>query len=266
MRLTKKPRDDFCEDGTMSDDHGELQGCEIIQFGPRPIPPRTCVIENRTHVRMFLADMLDELGFIVREADPTDARTVLREFRPDLLVLGPLGAGLEVQALLRTLHAQAYAGAVMLFGGRSSDVLINGHELGERAGLMMLPPLGTPFRARDLHANLERFLPIQPPPPLPVDVNEALCNNWLELWYQSKIDSQSLVARRRSARSRSPPHMGCCCTRLFHSGSQRSLPSRAIAFCDCARTGGFRSICRRQESGPDLNPPATACAGGYAIY
>jgi EAL domain-containing protein (putative c-di-GMP-specific phosphodiesterase class I) len=199
MRLTKKPRDDFCEDGTMSDDHGELQGCEIIQFGPRPIPPRTCVIENRTHVRMFLADMLDELGFIVREADPTDARTVLREFRPDLLVLGPLGAGLEVQALLRTLHAQAYAGAVMLFGGRSSDVLINGHELGERAGLMMLPPLGTPFRARDLHANLERFLPIQPPPPLPVDVDEALCNNWLELWYQSKIDSQSLVPRGAEA-------------------------------------------------------------------
>ena len=64
---------------------------------------------------------------------------------------------------------------------------------------MMLPPLGTPFRARDLDANLERFLPIKPPPPLPVDVDEALCNGWLELLYQSKIDPQSLVPRGAEA-------------------------------------------------------------------
>lgn len=183
----------------MRDDHGEQKGCEIIQFGRRPIPPRACVVENRTHVRMFLADMLDEFGFIVREADTTDIRTMLRDFRPDLIVLGPLGARLEVEAVLRTLQAQAYPGAVMLFGGRSSEILINSHEFGEHAGLMMLPPLGTPFRRRDLVANLDRFLPVQPPPPLPVDVDEALCNNWLELWYQSKIDPQSLVPRGAEA-------------------------------------------------------------------
>jgi len=183
----------------MTDDHSEQRGCEIIQFGRRPIPPRACVVENRTHVRMFLADMLDELGFIAREADTTDIRTVLREFRPDLIVLGPLGAGLEVQALLRTLQAQTYGGKVMLFGGRSSEALINSYEFGEQAGLAMLPPLGTPFRARDLHANLDRFLPVQPQPPLPVDVDEALCNGWLELWYQSKIDPQSLVPRGAEA-------------------------------------------------------------------
>jgi EAL domain-containing protein (putative c-di-GMP-specific phosphodiesterase class I) len=183
----------------MTDDHSEQHGAEIIQFGRRPIPPRACVVENRTHVRMFLTDMLDELGFIAREADTTDIRTVLREFRPDLIVLGPLGTGLEVQALLRTLQAQTYGGTVMLFGGRSSEALISSHEFGEQAGLTMLPPLGTPFRARELNANLDRFLPIRPPPPLPVDVDEALCNGWLELWYQSKIDPQSLVPRGAEA-------------------------------------------------------------------
>jgi hypothetical protein len=183
----------------MTDDHSEQHGAEIIQFGRRPIPPRACVVENRTHVRMFLTDMLDELGFIAREADTADIRTVLREFRPDLIVLGPLGTGLEVQALLRTLQAQTYGGTVMLFGGRSSEALISSHEFGEQAGLTMLPPLGTPFRARELNANLDRFLPIRPPPPLPVDVDEALCNGWLELWYQSKIDPQSLVPRGAEA-------------------------------------------------------------------
>ena len=177
----------------------EQQGCEIIQFSRRPVPPRACVVENRIHVRMFLADMLDEMGFIAREADTTDIRATLRDFRPDVIVLGPLDAGLEVQAVLRSLQAQAYGGAVMLFGGRSSGALISSHQFGEQAGLMMLPPLSTPFRARDLDANLDRFLPVQPSPPLPVDVDEALCNGWLELWYQSKIDAQSLVPRGADA-------------------------------------------------------------------
>ena len=183
----------------MACDKNGQGGCEIIQFGRRPIPPRACVVENRTYVRMFLADMLDELGFIAREAGTSDIRTVLCEFRPDLIVLGPLSGALEVQAFLKKLQAQVYGGAVMLFGGRSSEALIGSHELGEQARLTMLPPLGTPFRARDLDANLERFLPIRPPPPLPVDVDEALCNGWLELWYQSKIDPKTLVPQGAEA-------------------------------------------------------------------
>jgi len=132
------------------DNNNGQGGCEIIQFGRRPVPPRACVVENRTYVRSFLADMLDELGFIAREAGTADIRTVVRDFRPDLIVLGPLGGTLEVQSFLKTLQAQVYGGATMLFGGRSSEALIRGHEFGEQAGLTMLPPLGTPFRARDL--------------------------------------------------------------------------------------------------------------------
>jgi len=177
----------------MTEDHsGERRG-EVVRFGRRPIPPRACVVENRPHVRMFLAEMLDGLGFIAREADTLDLRAMLRDFRPDLLVLGPLEAELEVRSVLRTLQAQSYPGAVMLFGGRSSETLINGHEFGERTGLTMLPPLGTPFHDRDLTTNLGCFLPVRPPPPLPVDVDEALCNGWLELWYQSKINARSLL-------------------------------------------------------------------------
>ena len=183
----------------MIEDHsGERRG-EVIQFGRRPIPPRACVVENKTRVRMFLAEMLDELGFIARETDAIDLRAMLRDFRPDLLVLGPLEAGLEVWSLLRMLQGQNYPGAVMLFGGRSSETMINGHEFGERLGLTMLPPLGTPFRDRDLVTNLGCFLPVQPQPSLPVDVDEALCNGWLELWYQSKINPRSLVPRGAEA-------------------------------------------------------------------
>ncbi len=183
----------------MIDNHDDEHRGEIVPFGRRPIPPRACVVENKTHVRMFLADMLDELGFIAREVDAAEIRAVLGDFRPDLIVLGPLADGLEAQSVLRTLQAQGYGGTVMLFGGRSSAALIRNHELGEQAGLTMLPPLGTPFRKRDLDANLESFLPVRPAPPLPIDIDEALCNGWLELWYQSKINTKSLVPRGAEA-------------------------------------------------------------------
>ena len=180
-------------------DHNDKRRGEVVQFGRRPIPPRACVVENKTHVRMFLAEMLDELGFIACEADTLDIRGMLREFRPDLIVLGPLRGGGEVRTLLHALKAQLYGGKVMLFGGRSSTALIRTHEFGEQAGLAMLPPLGTPFRDRDLNANLASFLPVRPPPALPVDVDEALCNGWLELWYQSKINPRSLVPKGAEA-------------------------------------------------------------------
>lgn len=183
----------------MIDDLSKLGSGEIVPFGRRPIPPRACIVENKTHVRMFLAEMLDEHGFIVREAGTLDIRTVLRDFRPDLIVLGPLNGGPEVRTAVQTLRAQSYGGRVMLFGGRSSAALIRNHEFGERSGLAMLPPLGTPFRDRHLTANLACFLPVQPAAPLPVDVDEALFNGWLELWYQSKINARSLVPRGAEA-------------------------------------------------------------------
>ena len=71
----------------MINDRSALGMGEVVSFGRRPIPPRACVLENKTHVRTFLAEMLDELGFIAREAMTVDIRTMLRNFRPDLIVL-----------------------------------------------------------------------------------------------------------------------------------------------------------------------------------
>ena len=90
----------------MTDDRSALGIGEVIPFGRRPIPPRACVVENKTHVRTFIAEMLDELGFIAREAVTLDIRTMLRDFRPDLIVLGPLNGGPEVRSVMQTLRAQ----------------------------------------------------------------------------------------------------------------------------------------------------------------
>ena len=183
----------------MINDQGDESHHELAKFGRRPAPPRVCVVEYNTQVRGFLAEALDELGFIAREAEPTSIESMLRDFRPNLIVLGPLDGGLEARSLLRTFQAQNYGGAVMLFGGRGSVTLGRSQEIGEQSGLEMLPPLGAPLRHRDLIANLTRFLPVRHSPPLPVDLDEALRNGWLELWYQSKVDAKSLAPRGAEA-------------------------------------------------------------------
>jgi EAL domain-containing protein (putative c-di-GMP-specific phosphodiesterase class I) len=57
----------------------------------------------------------------------------------------------------------------------------------------MLPPLATPYRDSDLRENLSPFLPVAQSPSLVVDVEEALRNGWLEMWYQPKINLREML-------------------------------------------------------------------------
>jgi EAL domain-containing protein (putative c-di-GMP-specific phosphodiesterase class I) len=177
----------------MASDQPSLQSTQIVQFGRRRGPPRVCVLDHKPHVRSFLAGMLDELGFATRECGAPDLKTMLDEFVPDLLVLGPFNGRSDVSLLLQALVFTGYGGRAMLFGGRHSDALMEMQELGERVGLAMLPPLGTPFRDGTLADNVSCFLPIAISMDVPVDADEALRNGWLEMWYQPKIDPRSLA-------------------------------------------------------------------------
>lgn len=181
----------------IQDQHQYARRKQTVSFRLGPIPPRVCVVDNKPHVRSFIAEALDDLGFIVHQCGAAALAVVRAEVAPDLIVLGPLGEAGELAALLGNLAG--FPGKVMLFGGRSAPSLMHTHELGKRLGLAMLQPLGTPFRDGDLSANLDCFLPIALPPDIGIDVDEALCKGWLELWYQPKIDTRSLTPRGAEA-------------------------------------------------------------------
>jgi len=55
-----------------------------------------------------------------------------------------------------------------------------------------LPILATPFGAETLRDSVGTLLPTKAPPNPTVDVAEALCAGWLELWYQPQIDARTL--------------------------------------------------------------------------
>jgi EAL domain-containing protein (putative c-di-GMP-specific phosphodiesterase class I) len=165
-----------------------------VLFGKRHVAPRACVVDIKPHIRAFLADALEELGFVTRSCGRlADVASALDDFDPALIVLGHLAPESEVTKTLHLLVSASFRGRVMLFGGRAATSLIALHELGEQSGLAMLPPLGTPYRDSDLHQNLSPFLPIPASPSMVVDVEEAMRNGWLEMWYQPKIDLREML-------------------------------------------------------------------------
>jgi EAL domain-containing protein (putative c-di-GMP-specific phosphodiesterase class I)/CheY-like chemotaxis protein len=174
-----------------------------LQFGRRRIAPRVCVADNKPHIRAFLAETLEDLGFLTHQSGrASDLNAVLKTAELDLVVLGLLVPESDLARVLHVLSLSGYRGKVMLFGARASSPLLALHDLGERLGLAMLPPLLTPFRDSDLQDNLSDFLPISEAPSLPVDADEALGNKWLELWYQPKIDLHRMSLRAAEAQVR----------------------------------------------------------------
>jgi EAL domain-containing protein (putative c-di-GMP-specific phosphodiesterase class I) len=172
-----------------------MRATHILPFGRRHIVPRICVVENKPHVRGFLAQAFEDLGFVTSECLRIELPAAIAEFAPDIVVAGPQGNESELALLLQMVSQHEHGGKVMLFGGRSSLTLIAAQDFGERLGLSMLPPLGTPFRDADLVANLAEYLPILPLPSIPVEAGEALSGGWIEPWYQPLIDARSLAPR-----------------------------------------------------------------------
>ena len=165
--------------------------------------PRVCVVDSKPHIRTFLTETLEDLGFLARECGrASEVNAELKKGELDLVVLGLLVPESDVTRVLHVLALSGYHGKVMLFGGRASTALLALHDLGERLGLAMLPPLLTPFRDSDLQDNLSVFLPVPASPNLPIDVEEALGNKWLELWYQPKIDLHRMSLRAAEAQVR----------------------------------------------------------------
>jgi EAL domain-containing protein (putative c-di-GMP-specific phosphodiesterase class I) len=160
----------------------------VVSFTQRNAPLRVCIVENKSHIRAFLSEIFEGLGFAPYGCTADELDLILPDLVPDLVLFGLLSGRDELKGRLMRLSAANYGGKVMLFGGRGSLDLIESQEFGEGIGLRMLPFLGTPFRDSELAANLASFRPVTGPQRVTVDPQEALEQGWLELRYQPKID------------------------------------------------------------------------------
>lgn len=174
-----------------------LQGGNVRSswFGQRKLTPRACVADRKKHVRTFLAEALEDFGFITGEcAQASELDDALDDQRPDLLVFGVSVDGMEIGKIIETLARKDFAGKVLVVGPSQSIMMKAVRQICGEYGIAMLPPLPTPFDAGSLRACVAALLPTEPLPSPPVDVAEALKADWLELWYQQKVDLRTLAA------------------------------------------------------------------------
>ncbi|MBR0967283.1 EAL domain-containing response regulator [Bradyrhizobium diazoefficiens] len=178
----------------MDDGIVELAGRRPATFGRRKVTPRACVADGKRHLRAFLAEVLEDLGFVTCEcASADELQALLTSELPDLILLGIAADGIEPGSFLETLVRAAYDGKVLTVGARESIIVKAVQQVGEEYGLGMLPPLTTPFAAETLRDRVAMLLPDEPAPSPAVHVGEALHAGWLELWYQPKIDARTLI-------------------------------------------------------------------------
>lgn len=169
-------------------------------FGRRKVAPRVCIADSKPHIRNFLREALEDLDFVTCECEtPEKVTAVVAEFRPDLFIIGLSGGGLAANAILEILHRIKFDGKVLIFGAEGSPMTAAILRVGEELGLAMLPLLPTPFSDSELRLKTAALRQFDPPPNPPVDVAEALRADWLDLWYQPKIELRSLSLRGAEA-------------------------------------------------------------------
>ena len=85
-------------------------------FGRRKVVARACVVDGKLHIRDFLREALEEIGFIAHACeDERGLSQTVVEQQSDLVVLGLLGGGIAANAQLDLLHEMSFQGPVLVF-------------------------------------------------------------------------------------------------------------------------------------------------------
>jgi DNA-binding response OmpR family regulator len=214
----------------------ENQGAEhsLAAFGRRKFRPRVCVVDGKAHIRSFLSDALEDLGFITCECEQAgELAGLLNAQVPDLIVLGLSAGGVDGAEILKGLTATEFGGKVLILGARFSPMVTALQAFGEGLGLAMLPILATPFAGGNLRDSVATLLPIEPPPQPPVDVAGAMSAGWLELWYQPKVDTHTVAVSGAEALIRMRhPTWGIVTPAYFITGRWRPTVPRSVRVRD----------------------------------
>jgi two-component system, cell cycle response regulator len=180
------------------------------------------VLDDEPQIGALVCKVLQACGIATRQF--TAAGPFLFELKttaPDLILLDLSLGQSDAVEIIRHLEANKYEGKVILISGRDEATLNEITQIGEKHGLTMLPPLKKPFRPADLRQRLsshsgsaapaktgEAQNKSHPSGTANVQLVEALRNDWLEVWYQPKIDLKALSFSGAEAlvRARHPVH------------------------------------------------------------
>ena len=164
------------------------------------------VLDDEPKIAALVCKVLGACGVVPRQfTSPEPFLAQLKDLPPDLVVLDLSLGQSDAVEIIHQLETLKFKGRVLLISGRDETTLAEIARIGERHGLTMLAPLRKPFRLVDLKQRLavphgdttpavaEHRSGLETPKGILVQLVDALRNNWLEVWYQPKIDLKSLT-------------------------------------------------------------------------
>jgi EAL domain-containing protein (putative c-di-GMP-specific phosphodiesterase class I) len=169
------------------------------------------IIDEESSIRQFVSLILQGQGVdTIEYIDGASFRETAVPRPPDLILLN---VNLEVQDALVSIEALSktgFTGAVQLMSSRGSAVLDTVKQAGEQMKLRMLPVLKKPFETSAIQKIVSELKLGHGPAPggVKISLAEALKKNWVEFWYQPKIDlrRKQLAGAEAFARVCHPEH------------------------------------------------------------
>jgi EAL domain-containing protein (putative c-di-GMP-specific phosphodiesterase class I)/FixJ family two-component response regulator len=182
-----------------------LEGSSNLESSMSSLPASAYVLDDEPQIAALVCKVLGACGISPRQfTAPEPFLAALKDLPPELVVLDLSLGQSDAVEVIRHLEVLKYKGKVLLISGRDEETLIEIAQIGERHGLTMLAPLRKPFRSADLKQRLSapfgdtRSAPGRTPETaahkgILVQLADALRNNWLEVWYQPKIDLKTMT-------------------------------------------------------------------------
>ncbi len=170
--------------------------------------PLCFIVDGDGSIRHFLSLVLHGAGLDTEEfADGQSFRAAIAQRAPDLVFLNIALESADAIECVVALGKKNYSGYVQLMSSRGSAVLEHVKSIGQQHRLQMLASLKKPFETAAVLTILQDLkLGHAPALATRVELQEALRNNWIEFWYQPKIDlrKKQLVGVEAFARARHP--------------------------------------------------------------
>jgi EAL domain-containing protein (putative c-di-GMP-specific phosphodiesterase class I) len=154
--------------------------------------------------------MLHGSGLDTEEfADGSTFRQAVAKRKPALVFIDiALDASDAIESVV-SLGKQGYFGFVQLMSNRGSAVLEHVKAIGVQHKMNMLPVLKKPFDTGSISRILQSLrFGHAPAVATRIDLRDALSNNWVDFWYQPKIDlrRKKLAGAETFVRVRHPEH------------------------------------------------------------
>jgi EAL domain-containing protein (putative c-di-GMP-specific phosphodiesterase class I)/CheY-like chemotaxis protein len=172
--------------------------------------PLCFVFDEEASIRQFLSLILHGTGIDTEEFnDGATFRQAIAKRKPDVVFIDiPLDSADAIESVV-SLGKLGYFGLVQLMSNRGAAVLEHVKGIGDQYKLNMLPVLKKPFDTVTMNKILQSLkLGHAPTVAARIDLDEAMANNWLEFWYQPKIDlrRKQLAGAETFVRAKHPQH------------------------------------------------------------